>query len=128
MAVRLDEYHLLMIEPTRLPSGQPVVDDLTRRMTAAWRAHEPEAGIAYRGWHTCSCGRGSDNLDHHVGRYVTNSLCIHYLAWHRREVPESELEKVRALNSAGFEPIYDPNEDELRPPAYERNFNAEPAP
>lgn len=30
-------------------------------------------------------------------RFATNSLCVHYLRWHRKDVPQSELDKVRSM-------------------------------
>ncbi len=102
---------ILMIEPTKREiSSVPIIDELTRKMTAAWRNRE-DSSYAFRGIHECACGAWSDNKEHWVGpnRLLTNSLCIHYLAFHREEVPLEELEKVRALNSGEAEP----NEKEL---------------
>jgi hypothetical protein len=35
---------------------------------------------------------------------MTNSLCVHYVAYHRHEVPEAELEKSRQLTAKSAEP------------------------
>lgn len=104
-----------MIEPTRAPSTTPVIDELTRKMTAAWHErHNSDHG--YRGFHVCECGVFSDNKDHWIDadadRLLTNSLCIHYLAFHRDDVPQEELEKVRALTFGEAEP----DEEELAAP------------
>lgn len=104
----IDPDALLMIEPRRAAAAEPVVDALTRRMTAAWRARRAGA-FACAGVHFCVCGAASDNLPAFVRvcgvELETNSLCVHYLAFHRAEVPERELEKVRALEVAeGLEP------------------------
>lgn len=101
MVVLGDPTTLLFIEPSDRPSTEPLIDDLTRRMQAAWNARvSPNSG--FRGVHTCRCGEQSDNKNHTVHAadgtaLVTNSLCVHYLMYHRDEVPESELEKVRQL-------------------------------
>lgn len=97
--VREGTVGLLFVEPQGPPSEEPVVDSLTRRMAAALgRASFPGNGMAYRGVHRCSCGATSGNRDLYVdGRFSTNSLAAHYLAWHRNEVPHAELAKVASL-------------------------------
>ncbi len=106
---------ILMIEPRGKFSVEPVIDKLTRKMTAAWRkARHAEDG--YRGFHICECGTFSDNKDHWVGEgegLLTNSLCIHYLAYHHADVPKEELEKVRTLHYGEAEPT----EKELAKPS-----------
>ncbi|MCR4311848.1 MAG: hypothetical protein NUV56_01055 [Candidatus Uhrbacteria bacterium] len=107
----IDSNGILMIEPSARTSSAPLIDELTRKMTAAWhRRRDAEDG--YRGWHTCACGAFSDNKDHWIDDLLTNSLCVHYLAYHRDDVPAEELEKVRLL-ALGEE---EPNEQELARP------------
>lgn len=95
----IDPSGLLMIEPKHPASAEPVLDDLTR-MAAVALAGAERSEYGYRGCHFCSCGALSDNQDHFVGpdRLITNSLAAHYLAWHREDVPQSELDKLIALN------------------------------
>lgn len=99
---------ILMIEPSSKASDTPVIDDLTRKMTTAWRQRRSSGEeYYYKGVHHCVCGAWSDNQDHWVGEGVgdlTNSLCVHYLAFHRDDISQDELDKVRALNCAGDEP------------------------
>ena len=105
---------LLFIEPKNPASAEPVVDDLTRRMAAALNDGVGGTGMSqadfrpgggWRGWHTCVCGACSSNQNYLLqDGQVTNSLCVHYLAFHRDEVPESELQKVRGLPSYEAEP------------------------
>jgi hypothetical protein len=104
---------LLMIEPRGAASAKPLLDALTRRMTAAWRAHPIDESRAFRGWHTCCCGARSDHLEPRIEGRLSNPLCVHYLAWHRKEVAEVELEKVQSLPDESAEP----NLQELQPPA-----------
>lgn len=94
----IDSKGLLMIEPEGLKTLEPVIDGLTRRVTAAWR-RRTESDYGYRGFHMCICGAVSDNKDHWVGpnRLLTSALCIHYIALHRDEISPEELEKVRQL-------------------------------
>lgn len=104
---------ILMIEPSG-NTGGPLIDELTRKMTAAWHCCR-DSTEGYRGFHVCACGACSDNKDHWVGDgdgLLTNSLSIHYLAFHRDDIPQGELDKVRALPYGEEEP----NEKELSTP------------
>lgn len=114
-----DNNMLLYIEPKDPKSTQPIVDDLTRQLTAAYR--RSQAGIledgqvvdvVSMGWHTCICGAKSDNTEHVLPRNIlmTNSLCVHYLAWHRHEIPSGEIDKLTNLP----EEQADPSSEELQ--------------
>jgi len=97
---------LLYIEPTGAPSAEPVIDDLTRRLTAAWR-ERIENNDATRGWHACTgagCTATSTNCTYQVGGINTHSLAIHYLAHHREEVPDVELDKIAGLRDEQADP------------------------
>jgi hypothetical protein len=62
-------------------------------------------GLGWKGWHDCVCGAASSNCNYLLpDGQVTNYLCVHYLAYHRSEVPASELQKVRNLPSYEAEP------------------------
>ena len=94
---------LLYIEPSARVSAKPVIDTLTRKMAAAYRLSA--RGTTWRGWHRCACGANSTNADYVLpGGAETNSLCVHYLAFHRSEVPAEQLAKVRRLNAGEVEP------------------------
>ena len=95
---------LLFIEPTQPASSTPVLDEMTRRMTAALRAATPGPN-AWLGIHECICGAGSTNHNYILpdGR-TTNSLCVHYLAYHRAEVPVDQLREIAQLNCGALEP------------------------
>lgn len=103
---------IMMIEPANYASTKPVVDLYTLRMTAAWRNGNPSS-YSYKGLHICKCGVLSDNRDHFVADAIrTNSLCVHYLAFHREDVPNEQLELVLALTEDEVEPT----EHELKDP------------
>ncbi len=99
----IDPNGLLMIEPTHFASLEPVIDELTLKMTAAWRQRRT-SDVGYRGFHICKCGAWSDNKDHWVDELLTNSLCIHYVAFHRKDLTSEELAKVQALDYGLEEP------------------------
>lgn len=106
----ISETLLLYIEPTRAASPVPLVDELTRRMTAAFRLAKPFK--EWLGVHECVCGASSDNRDYQLPNgQVTNSLCVHYLAYHRQEVPAEQLAKLANLLQWGEA---EPNPAELR--------------
>lgn len=86
--------YLLFIEPRRGRSSEPVKDEITAKVQAALK--QAKQGESYYGWHTCVCGKRSDSSDWRLpSGHITNALAVHYVAWHREEVPESELEKIR---------------------------------
>lgn len=103
---------ILYIEPDRsTTSAKPVIDDLTRKMAAAFR--QAEKGPAYRGFHVCACGAASSNCSYTLPNgEMTNSLCVHYLAFHRKAVPDEQLEKVAQLNQG----LVYPTPEELNKP------------
>ncbi len=105
---------LLFIEPRRPAALTPVVDDITRKMCAAFREARP-SNYAFGGIHVCYCGATSSSCDYHLpSGDLTNSLCVHYLAHHRVEVGEAQLTAVQRFASEGAEP----NQDELQGPDY----------
>jgi len=92
-----DRRQLLYIEPKSMPAEKPVIDDLTLRMVGALRNARMH-GIQYCGIHRCVCGALSHSSDRiWPNGWITNTLCVHYLAYHRAEVPASDLDAVRTL-------------------------------
>lgn len=95
---------LLFIEPREPASASPVIDALTRRMTAAYRAAQPGRAV-YGGVHHCVCGEASTNQDYILtDGEKTNSLCVRYLAFHRGEVPPEQLRRVAARSADEADP------------------------
>ncbi len=111
----IDPDGLLMIEPEGQATQEPLVDEITRKMTAAWRAAR-HSDYGYRCFHQCTCGATSDNKDHWIlvnnQELSTNSLAIHYLAFHRENISEAELRKVASLTFGEEKPTI----EELRLP------------
>jgi hypothetical protein len=114
---------ILYVEPSRDISLKPVIDELTRKMTAALRQSQSgtfnpasqqfRVGSGFRGTHECACGVRSSNCDYRLPNgEITNSLCVHYLAWHRDELSPEQLDKVAALEYGEA----DPTKDELKEP------------
>jgi hypothetical protein len=109
----ISDQGLLYIEPAQVASAEVVLDHLTRKMTAAFRQAQPKEFS--RGFHECVCGAVSTSCDYRLPNgEMTNSLCVHYLAHHRPEVPPVQLVRVGALASAGV----DPRDDELQGPEF----------
>ena len=106
---------LLFIEPSSPASDKPVIDSLTRKMAASLRtARDP--GYTSYGVHDCVCGASSTSHDFILSTgLTTNSLCVHYLAHHRDDVPSGELHKVAQLDDGETTPT----DEELMPPNYE---------
>lgn len=98
------EFGLLYIEPATKAEDTPVIDELTRKMTAAFRSAEPFP-YGFAGVHDCICGALSCAHDYVLPNgLITNSLCIHYLAFHRGAIPLEEIRKVQDLDSGEEEP------------------------
>lgn len=108
--------HLLFIHPAGPPT-EPIIDELTRKAAAMWRARRTDPN-GYRGVHECTspgCGVTSDNKNHFVtspgasGELMTNSLMVHYIAVHRNEISERDLGIVAAATDST-----EPSESEIR--------------
>ena len=98
--IRTDNEHILFIEPKGPPAKKAVLDSIYYRMYYAYSAGK-DAPYRFRGFHVCTgegCSQVSSNTDRILATgQKTNSLCHHYLAFHRDEVPEEELEKIKRL-------------------------------
>jgi hypothetical protein len=99
---------VLYIIPRQPKSEESVNDELTMCMKEAFEEGKIgslnyndgnfSVNLQTLGHHTCVCGATSTGYDVLIHeRYATNYLCEHYLMWHRQEVPESELNKVRNI-------------------------------
>ena len=91
----LSEKYLLQIEPKEQKSKTPINDNLTKKMINLLKT--AKRGRAYKGTHRCVCGERSENYDLFIGNLITNSLAVHYLKWHRKEIPKSEILKLRDI-------------------------------
>ena len=95
---------MFFIQPKRPPTAEPLIDELTMRMTSALRNARVPA-YQFLGVHACICGAVSDSTNRILANgAVTNTLCVHYLAYHRPEVPAAELDAVRRLPGDGDVP------------------------
>jgi hypothetical protein len=117
-----EEIGILYINPLNIPHNEPIIDDITRKLTWLWHRQE-ENGIMYFGTHECSCGAHSSSSDHLLPltiseKMLTNSLCVHYVAYHRAEISEPEWLKVLEVvqEAKGEE---EPNERDLHHPKEE---------
>jgi hypothetical protein len=103
---------LLYIEPTNMATGDPVIDDLTLRMVRALRQATFHRYHGH-GFHRCLYGALSDARERVLPNgWITNTLCVHYLAYHRSEVPAGHLAAVSELPLG----IEIPTSDELHGP------------
>jgi hypothetical protein len=88
---------VLFVEPRRLATDEPLIDELTMSMTGALRRATVPC-YRFLGVHVCIRGAVSDSTNRILPNgEVTNTLCVHYLAYHRAEVPPTELDEVRRL-------------------------------
>lgn len=109
---------LLYIEPILPVSDEPIVDEVTGKITSAFHLGESN-GNKWRGIHACPCGAHSDNTDYILpSGHQTNSLAIHYVALHRAEIPPEQLELIGGFD---LEPT-EPSEIELQKPKRSRIY------
>ena len=95
---------LLFVEPRQPASPIPLIDHITRRMCAAFRLARTCDSVCC-GYHRCVCGALSADHNFHLPNGdLTNSLCVHYVAYHRSEVPREELVRIEAFNFGEVEP------------------------
>jgi len=103
---------LLYLEPKNPKSTEPINDEYTETMQRAFDMSIPGTanyssvgdterhmvGGAYRGVHHCSCGETSGNKDYLLSNgMITNTLCVHYLQYHRDEICDNDWEKLDEL-------------------------------
>jgi hypothetical protein len=95
--IKSSNKYILFIEPWKGAATEPVQDELSAKMREAM-AHAGRPNYSYYGYHQCVCGAKSDATDWilHTGQ-ITNSLAVHYLEYHRDQVPLEELAKVRGM-------------------------------
>lgn len=86
---------LMMFEPPlEAQTERPLEDGITQMADVVMKGCR-KSKIAYKGWHTSSCGKRSDNRDHitPMGR-TTHSLMPHYVRHFREAIPPSEIHKL----------------------------------
>jgi hypothetical protein len=72
-------------------------------MAAALR-HASLSPWEWLGIHVCVCGATSGPHDVVLPKHITNTLCLHYVAHHRGEVPLDQLREVAELGLGEAEP------------------------
>lgn len=94
--VDLSDKYLLMIEPQDRFKEEEVNDDLTTKMERLFKQSKEIDHT--RGWHKAKDGKDSTNCTYLLpSGHITNSLCVHYLRYHRSEVPKSEIAKLISI-------------------------------
>jgi len=81
------------------PNDEPIIDEYTRKITYAIRDGDSITSTGAVG--TCSCGAYEPDKRCYIGIggqiYVTNSLAIHRLAYHRHEIPNDTLNIIQKI-------------------------------
>jgi hypothetical protein len=107
---------LLYIEPTRSASQAPVNDEFTLKVafqmmnfTHKGVVMDEETfftGLSTKGVHLCT-GCRSENVSSRSYDILlpcglaTNTLALHYLQYHREEIPVEEMKKIMSIPPAG---------------------------
>lgn len=127
----IDNKVVLYFEPRNKKSDQPIIDELTIKMFNSFKSYVSKGSVNFNrnprtnigtiynenpfsenigtmGIHECICGEESSTFDYLLeDGYITNSLCVHYLAYHRDAVSEEDINKVKNMSSS---PILDEND------------------
>lgn len=94
--IDISEKYFLMIEPNSSTKEIEINDELTKKVEEIMKTKKVVA--MYRGFHICSCGQIGGNCDYEItigkNKYITNILALHYIKFHRSEIPQSELKKL----------------------------------
>lgn len=104
------EYHKCIIGLVYIEPILPVVevnDDLTARTSKLVSLFiKSDIMNSWRGCHRCSCGKMSDNRDHFftpLGKskptHITHSLLLHYVQFHRHEIPQDDMDELMSVLS-----------------------------
>lgn len=116
------KHGVLFIFPKKDMTEKPIVDNVTEKFMYLWHKRI-KIDSGFNGFNMCNnCGKiGSTDyiilpIDSTSDFFLTNSLACHYLVWHRDEIPESEMEKIREI-TAGI-PEEEPKVIDLAPPVH----------
>jgi hypothetical protein len=107
---------LLNITPTRAPSDKPVLDLLTEYFFQAFDSATSGLVVAIGGSYydfevnastaeqTCTCGAKAPGCEYYIrlpGLFgsILPSLALHYLIWHRTEIPQRHLELIQRAST-----------------------------
>jgi hypothetical protein len=98
--IKNEKKYLLFIEPQSKKMEEDIDDELTvfaQHLKETMTSNHDQT----KGFHSCRCGKAhSGSVTYSVSvageKMITNSLLVHYVKNHRSEVPEEELNKLRA--------------------------------
>lgn len=109
----IDLNKLLYIEPKNRAVKDPIIDSLTRKMTYALR--HPKDWDCTFGFYQDVCGCKSNLMYFLQNGMETNELAIHYVAFHRDEIPEEQLDIINSFNGEEVPILYElwPNYEQI---------------
>jgi len=103
---------LLYIEPTGAKSAAPIIDEITIKLFYALLdaingkntgCLDVDKNNKFSFLQGCVCDVESSDTDYVITdgphKYITNYLCVHYVAYHRSEVLANEIEKIKKLTT-----------------------------
>jgi hypothetical protein len=104
----IEQHTNLFLDPRSPRADQPVIDLATKKMTAALRGSK-QAGqytdgefILHKrnfGTYFCSCGACVASCDFLLPNgFVATPLAVHYLAYHRQDIPQDLLAQISSFD------------------------------
>ena len=102
------DVRILYIRPKMPPSSEPVVDSITKKLLAAIKNYQQIGyvkdgcfipNLYSFGCYKCTCGKAIfASQDFRISdALITNSVAVHYIAYHRNEIPKDELSMIEKL-------------------------------
>lgn len=93
-----DNKHLMFIEP-KIKKSELAINDELSEFAAYLQKNMKSNNDFTKGFYVCSCKKAfSDSVTYSVNlsgeKVKTNSLLLHYVQYHRSEIPESEINKL----------------------------------
>jgi len=89
---------MLYVRAKKPAETTPILDDITTKIAVAFS--KAKVTRRWKGLYRCKCGTLSSSCDYKLpnGEQI-NSLCVHYLAYHRSEVSPSDLARIERIRS-----------------------------
>ena len=99
----IDHNLLLFIEPKQKRSKEPIIDNITKKMTASLRKSKVINTSFGKHKEICGCISSCAERELRNGER-TNTLAIHYCAFHRNEISKEQIKRIENLHDGEEEP------------------------
>ena len=96
----------LNTHPLGIASSEPVIDELTLKMTASWRRKHLATVRARDFIRVCTCGAHVENRIYSIGNgQLVGPLALHLVVYHRDFLTDDDLRLVNSLGQGLEHPV-----------------------